>query len=401
MVVLKKRNLAILLIIALSAGIFSMAAYTKVHGIVKNQIGISAAEYENYQRIKKNYGQLDQLQKLIEERYYIPVDQEKLYQGIYKGLFAGIGDPYSAYLTKKEYDDLKIATSGEYEGIGVTIAPDKQGLINVVAPIDDTPAFKAGIKPEDKILAVDGVAYNGETIDAAASAMRGEGGSSVKLTLLRGEETLELTIKRAKITMETVKSEVLEGSIGYIRISAFEKHTAENFKKSLRNMEISGVKGLVIDLRDNPGGLVDVSIQIADALLPEGTITYTEDRQGERYYYKSDPNATEIPFVVLVNGGSASASEIVAGAIKDHKAGAIVGTTTYGKGIIQEIVALGNGDATKLTIMQYFSPDEKIIHEKGVEPDYIVELTTDDLTDGILQRENDKQLQKALELLKK
>jgi len=399
MIVLKKRNLAILLIIALCSGLIVMAAYDQVYGIVTDQIRLSAAEYEDYKRIKNNYGQLDELQQLIEQKYYIPVDSNKLYEGLYKGLFAGIGDPYSAYLTKREYEDLMIATSGEYEGIGVTIAPDKQGYINVVAPIDDTPAFKAGIKPEDKIIAVDNVEYNGESIDAAAAAMRGEGGTTVTVKILRGDETRELEITRAKITMNTVKGEMINESIGYIRISSFEKHTAEDFNQALRDLEIGGAKGLVIDLRDNPGGLVDVSVQIADALLPEGIITYTEDRNGNKNYHKSDAVATKIPYVVLINGGSASASEIVAGAIKGNETGMIVGTTSYGKGIIQEIVPLSSGDATKLTIMQYFAPEGEQIHEKGVEPDYVVELKDEDFTDGILTREKDRQLQKAIELL--
>ncbi|MGI6732724.1 MAG: S41 family peptidase [Anaerovoracaceae bacterium] len=400
MVTLKKRNLIILLIVILSAGILLTAGYHQIYGIVTDQIGISAEEYEDYQRMKQNYGRLDSLMQLIEQKYYVPVDTDKLYEGIYKGLFAGIGDPYSAYLNKQEYENLQIAASGEFEGIGVTIAPDKNGYINVVAPIDDTPAFKAGIKSEDKIIAVDGVDYNGETIDAAVAAMRGKEGTEVTIRILRGDTTLEFTLKRAKIILQTVKAEMLDGEIGYIRISSFEKHTAEDFRKALRNMELSGVKGLIIDLRDNPGGLVDVCIEIADSLLPEGIITYTEDRQGQRNYYKSDPGATEIPFVVMINGGSASASEIVAGAVKDSGVGKIVGTTSYGKGIIQEIVELNNGDATKLTVMQYFSPKGNVIHEKGVEPDYIVEITQDDLTEGVLLKENDKQLKKALELLK-
>lgn len=399
MIVLKKRNLAILLIIALCSGLIFMAAGNQVYGIVTDRIGLSAAEYEDYQRIKKNYGQLDELQQLIEQKYYIPVDGSKLYEGLYKGLFAGIGDPYSSYLTKQEYEDLMIATSGEYEGIGVTIAPDKQGYITVVAPIDDTPAFKAGIKPEDKIIAVDGVEYNGESIDAAASAMRGEGGTTVKIKILRGEDSKELEIIRAKITMNTVKGEMINDSIGYIRISSFEKRTADDFSEALRNMEIGGAKGLIIDLRDNPGGLVDVSVEIADTLLPEAVITYTEDRKGNKNYYKSDGAATSIPYVLLINGGSASASEIVAGAVKSNEAGKIVGTTSYGKGIIQEIVQLSSGDATKLTVMQYFAPHGEQIHEKGVEPDYVVELKDEDFTDGILLKENDRQLQKAMELL--
>lgn len=401
MIVLKKRNLAILLIIALCSGIIVMAGYSQVHGIVTDEIGISANEYEKYQRLKENYGELDELQQLIENRYYEPVDKEKLLEGMYKGLFAGIGDPYSAYLTKKEYDDLMIATSGEYEGIGVTIAPDKDGYINVVAPIDDTPAFKAGIKSEDKIIAVDGVEYKGENIDAAATAMKGKEGTTVDISLLRGDEVKELTITRAKITMNTVKSEIINEKLGYIRISAFEKHTADDFQKALKDMEVNRVEGLIIDLRGNPGGLVDVSIKIADALLPEGIITYTEDRSGEKVYYKSDANSVSVPIIMLIDKGSASASEIVASAVKGNNAGKIVGITSYGKGIIQEIVPLGNGDATKLTIMQYFSPNGEKIHEKGVDPDYEIELTPEDFTEGELKRENDSQLQKAIELLEK
>jgi carboxyl-terminal processing protease len=211
---------------------------------------------------------------------------------------------------------------------------------------------------------------------------------------------MDFEIKRAKIIMETIKAEILEGEIGYIRISSFEEHTATDFGNVLRDLELGGAKGLVVDLRDNPGGLVDVSVDVADYLLQECVVTYTEDRQGEKRYFKSKAGATELPYVLLVNEGSASASEIVAGAIKDHKGGTIVGTKTYGKGIIQEIVPLENGDATKLTIMQYFSPDGNIIHKIGVEPDYVVELTEEDLVDGKLPRENDRQLQKAIELLK-
>lgn len=400
MLTIKKRNLIFLLVISLLVGAMLMSGGFITYGLITDQIGISQAEYENYKKIKEEYSDLFALQNLIEERYYIPVDKEKLYEGIYKGLFWGIGDPYSAYLTNQEYTDLMITTSGEYQGIGVTIAPDDSGYITVVAPMDGSPAAKAGVKSGDKILTVDGVEYEGNTIDAAASAMRGNEGTKVVIGVLRDGETMDFEIKRAKIIMETVKSETLESDIGYIRISSFEEHTATDFGEALRDMELDGVKGLIIDLRDNPGGLVDVSVDVADYLLPECVVTYTEDRQGEKRYFKSKAGATELPYVLLVNEGSASASEIVAGAIKDHKGGAIIGTKTYGKGIIQEIVPLENGDATKLTIMQYFSPEGNIIHKVGVEPDYLVELTEEDLVEGKLPRENDRQLEKAIELLK-
>lgn len=400
MIVLKKRNLIIIMVLALLLGVVGMAVYDVAHGKITNEKTITFSEYEEFQRLQKNYGKLDELQKLINEKYYIPIDEDKLLEGMYKGLFSSIEDPYSAYLTKEEYENLMVSASGEYEGIGVTIAPDKQGLINVVAPMEGSPAFKAGIKSGDKIIEVDGQEYSGENIDLAAVAMRGKGGTTVNLKVLRGRETLDFAIKRASIIMETIKSEIIDDTIGYIRISAFEKNTAKDFLEVLRNYEIRGLAGVIIDLRDNSGGLVDVSVTIADALLPEGIITYTEDKNKNKNYYKSDANVTKIPYVVLINGASASASEIVAGAVKGNQGGPIIGTTSYGKGIIQEIMPLEAGDATKMTIMQYFSPTGDQIHEKGIEPDYVVELKPEDFVDGFLPRENDRQLKKALELLK-
>ena len=285
-----------------------------------------------------------------------------------------------------------ISTTGEYQGIGVTIAPDDKGLINVVSPIDGSPADKAGIKSGDKIIGIDGDAYDGSSIDNAVAAMRGKPGSKVDLVILRGDKELQFNIVRANIVMQTVRSEVLDGNLGYIRISAFEEKTADDFKEHLRDMEVKGVKGLILDLRDNGGGLVQSSVDVADMLLNEGIVSYTEDRQGNKSYYKTNAGATDLPYVVLVNGGTASSSEILTAAIKDRKGGKIVGTTTYGKGIIQSIEKLTNGDAVKLTVMQYFSPDGNIIHKVGITPDIVVEASADD--------ETDVQLEKAEELLK-
>lgn len=399
MITLKRRNLILLLVVVLAIGGVTTGAWMRAKSIINDNIGISQKQYEEYMGLKEDYGDIDQLKQLIEEKYYVPVDEKELAEGLRKGLFWGIGDPYSSYLSKEEYDALMIATSGEYQGIGVTIAPDDKGFINVVAPMDGTPAHKAGIKSGDKVVLVNGKEYSADSIDAAAAAMRGEVGTKVEVGLLRGIERIDLTLIRANILLETVRSEVLEGDIGYIRISSFEERTADDFAQALRGLEMEGVKGLVVDLRDNPGGLVDVAVDVADQLMEAGVITYTEDRQGKKEFYKSRAGATKLPFVILINKGSASASEIIAGAVKDAGAGELVGITSYGKGIIQQIVPLDNGDATKLTIMQYFSPDGNVIHDVGVEPDHIVELTEEDLTDGVLARENDRQLNKAVELL--
>ncbi|MDD2189392.1 MAG: S41 family peptidase [Eubacteriales bacterium] len=393
MFMIKKRNFIFVIIVSVLVGALAIGGSVLVAGQASGGYRtITNEEYEDYKLMKQKYGKLAELEKYIQERYYVPVDESALMEGLYKGLFWGIGDPYSAYLSKDEYEEIMISTTGEYQGVGVTIAPDERGLINVVSPIDGSPADKAGIMTGDKIISVEGEVYDGSSIDQAAAAMRGKPGTKVDLVVIRGQKELQFTITRANIIMQTVRSEVLDGNIGYIRISSFEEKTADDFKQHLRDMELKGVQGLILDLRDNGGGLVEVSIEVADALLDEGTVTYTEDRQGNKEYYKSKPGKTGLPYIVLVNGGTASASEIVTGAIKDHNSGKIIGTTTYGKGIIQSIEQLSNGDAVKLTIMQYFSPDGNVIHKVGIKPDIEVEELADD--------EVDQQLEKAKELLK-
>lgn len=354
-------------------------------------MAITKSEYEDYKQTKEKYKKLSELEGYIEKYYYKPIEKSDLEVGMYKGLFYGLGDPYSQYLTEQEYKEIMISTTGEYQGIGVTIAPDETGYINVVAPIDDTPAQKAGVRSGDKIIQVAGKGYDASTIDAAVAEMRGKPGTTVDITVLRNGETLEFTITRANIIMQTVKSEILKDNIGYIRISSFEEKTAEDFKQHLRDLELSGVDGFVLDLRDNGGGLVDVSVEIADQLLNEGIVTYTEDREGNQLTYKSKNGATKLPFVVLINGGTASSSEILTAAIKDHQAGKVIGTTSYGKGVIQSLEELPNGDAIKITVMQYFSPNGHIIHDVGIEPDEVVEALTSD--------DKDVQLERAIEIL--
>jgi len=400
MIMIKKKNFLFLGAVAVLVGALLSGTLFAGYFLWTDQIFVSSAEYAAYKKNEKTYGELAELQTLISEKYYVPVDSEKLRESMYKGLFAGLEDPYSTYLSKSEYEQLMISTTGEYQGVGVTIEPDANGYINVVAPMSGSPAEKAGVKAGDKILEVDAVKYTGESIDAAASAMRGEEGTKVTLLILRGEKNMEFKITRAKIEMKTVSSKKLDGKIGYIRISSFEEKTGVDFEKALHAMEVQQMKGLVIDLRGNPGGVVSAGVTVADALLPEGIIAYTENQKKEKQYFRSESGATDIPFVVLVDQGSASTTEIVAAAIKDHKKGRLVGTTTYGKGIIQEIAAFEGGGATKLTVMQYFSPEGKTIHKVGVEPDHVITLEEGDYVDGKLPEENDRQLQKALELLR-
>lgn len=393
MLMIKKRNFLFVIVVAMLVGAMLLGGILYMIGIATGgYTAITTDEYEKYKFMKSRYEKMDELWSYIDENYYVPPNEEKLEEGMYKGLFWGLDDPYSSYLTAAEYEDMKITITGEYGGIGVTIAADEEGYITVVAPMDDTPAAKAGIKAGDRLVKIDGKAYDSLSLDKAATALRGKSNSKVKVEVLRGKEPLEFSLTRANIVTHTVKAEELEDQIGYIRITGFEENTAKEFETELNNFEAQGAKGLVIDLRDNGGGLVNIGVEIADMLLDEGIVTYTKDRKGGRYDYKSEKGATKLPYVVLVNGGTASTSEILAGAIKDDQGGKIVGTTTFGKGIIQSIEELKNGDAVKMTVMQYFSPKGNVIHKIGIKPDFVVEALAND--------QSDVQLEKAIELLK-
>jgi len=393
MFMMKKRNLTIFLIIAvlLGAGL-STAGFYVISTDGGNYVKVSTKDYQQLTYMSQKYSKLEQLEEAIDTYYYKEVPDDDLELGIYKGLFWGLGDIYSNYLTAEEYENMTIFTTGEFEGIGVTISATESGSITVVSTIEGSPAQKAGLKTGDMILKVDDVDYSSSDLDIAAAAIRGKPGTSVKITYMRGEKTTEINVTRANIVNQSVKSKILDGNIGYIQILQFESNTDEDFQKELRDMEMKTVSGIIIDLRNNGGGIVDSGVEIADMLLPEGIITILEDRNGEGETYKSDGNCTKIPYVLLVNKGTASTSEIVASAIKDNKGGKIVGTTTFGKGVVQSITPLPDGDAIKLTIMQYLSPNRNVIDKVGVEPNYVVELIEGD--------ETDYQLNKALELLK-
>jgi len=312
---------------------------------------------------------------------------------MYKGLFYGLNDMYSYYMTADEYDSLNVSMSSEFQGIGITFSYNEQYNLVIISTIDDSPAQNTGLLPGDVILMVDDVPYTAAEMDAAGAHMRGKPGTNVKLTIFRNGETMEFVITRANIVKQSVKTEMLDGDIAYIRISSFEENTGEEFQNELRSFEMKGVSGMVIDIRNNGGGVVRAGEKIADLLLTECTIVYLVDQKGEKRPTNSGGSATQIPYVLLVNGGTASTSEILAAAVKDNDGGKIVGTKTYGKGVVQSVIPLedGSGDAIKLTTSQYLSPNGNVIHKKGVEPDYIVELAEDS--------QLDLQLEKAIELL--
>lgn len=343
-------------------------------------------EYKQYKEFEKMYS----LKSSIEQEYYKNPSESALVEGAIKGMFEGLNDPYSTYMTKKEFDALLEYTKGSFGGIGVYVSAEDDGFITIVSPIEDTPGARAGLKAGDKILKVDGETVSSKDIDKAVSKMKGEPGTKVTITIAREgqQEPFDVHITREEIRIQTVKSEVKEDGIGYIRITTFDEKTAADFKTNLNALKSKGIKALVIDLRDNPGGLLDQCQEIADELLGKGTIVYTRDRSGNEEYLKSDEESKlGLPIAVLVNGGSASASEILSGAIKDNKAGILVGTKTYGKGLVQQVFPLEDGSGYKLTVSQYFTPSGAYINKKGIQPD-------------IEEKDETKQLDRALEYLK-
>ncbi|MBM7614244.1 S41 family peptidase [Alkaliphilus hydrothermalis] len=362
---------------------------------------ISKDTYEYYQDIQQTHKKLLQLSEFLEENYYKEINPEVLAEGAVKGMFAGVGDPYTVYMNEKEFNDLMTRTSGSYGGIGVIVTPGEDGYVTVVSPIEDTPGEKAGITTGDKIIAVDGTAIYGEKLEEAVGLMKGKPGTEVILTIRRKGVTnaLEVPIEREEIRLQTVKSEVLEENIGYIRISMFDEQTAADFKNHLKKLEKQKIEGLILDLRNNPGGLLSQCIEISDMLLGEQTIVYTEDRQGNKEVEKSDKSKIDYPLAVLVNGGSASASEILSGAIKDGEAGTIIGTTTFGKGLVQQVKPLADGTGFKFTVAQYFTPNGTNIHGTGVEPNIVVELPEELKDKTTIEKDDDIQLHKAIEVV--
>lgn len=355
----------------------------------------------------------DALQKIMAVKRIIAdygmyeADEETLGDYGAMGLTAAVEDPYTAYYPEKEFASYMTEMQTTYIGVGAIIgANTQQDCLVIISPMDNSPAEKAGVRPGDLLKAIDGEAYNSMQLsDASFYLKKGEIGSKVTVTIERDGETFDLVIERDRIIKETVSSKMVENNIGYIRISEFDyssekenKNTAEEFKDHYESLKSAGMERLIIDLRNNPGGEIGVACSIADMLLPEGTITYTEDKRGRRETYKSDKEECTLPMVVLVNGGSASASEIVTSALKDYNKATIVGTKTYGKGIVQTVIPFTDGSGMSITIAKYYTPNGKCIHQVGIEPDVTVKMDTDKSISN-LEYNEDIQLKKAVELL--
>ena len=370
-----------------------------------NKVILPKDEYNQLSDMYKKYSKNLALEDFIKKNYLKNVDEETLANGELKGMFQSLNDPYSTYMTKDEFEDFTEHTKGIYGGIGVIVTPGDDNLITVVSPIDGTPGEKAGIKTGDKITKVNGKEFNADTMDQAVKVMKGDPGTKVNITIVRKDKEgnnkeMDITIVREEIRLQTVNSDIIEGNIGYINITSFDDLTYKDFKKEINGLMDKNIKGIILDLRNNPGGLLDVCVDIADEFLDKGIVVYTQTRDGQKEYLRSDNDKINLPLVVLVNKGSASASEILAGAIKDRGRGTLVGTTTFGKGIVQRIKQLSDGSGFKLTVSQYFTPKGINIHGVGIKPNVEVELPENVETIGVENLKNDTQLQKGLEILK-
>ena len=342
---------------------------------------------------------VEALKKLIDEKYMGEVDEDALKEGLYKGYVQGLDDPYSVYYDEEETKELYETTEGEYSGIGAVLSQDlKSGVITLVQIYEDSPADKAGLKDEDILTKVGTLDVTGMDLSEVVTYIKGEKGTEVELTVLRGEDADEVTVTAVRDTVEaqTVEYEMLEDQIGYLAVSEFDSVTYGQYEEALEALSDQGMEGLVVDLRNNPGGNLNTVCDMLDLVLPEGTIVYMEDKEGKRQTYSSDDaHQLDVLMAVLVNGNSASASEIYAGAIQDHEAGTIVGTQTYGKGVVQQIFDLGDGTSVKLTIAEYFTPKGRSINGEGVTPDLEVEYEPDEK-----DPEADNQLEAAAEAVK-
>ncbi len=368
----------------------------------EDTIASQSLKIQDYQDI---VNKLAALQTLVDRYYLEDVDDISFENGIYKGFISSLEDPYSIYYTADEYKALLEGSSGIYCGIGASVSQDaKSGIITIVKPFKTGPAYKAGILPGDIIFKVDGKEVAGEDLSKVVSLMKGKEDTKVTVTIKREgkDDPIDYTITRKEIEVPTIEYQMLSGKIGYITISEFDEVTVEQFDAAIDSLEKQGMKGLVVDVRNNPGGLLDSVVEMLDRLLPPELIVYTEDKNNNRQEeFAKDDAKISVPMAVLINGNSASASEIFAGTIQDYKIGTIVGTTSFGKGIVQKVIPLSDGTAVKLTISKYYTPKGRNIHGTGISPDVTVELKEELKKEVTIPVDKDNQLQKAISVVKK
>lgn len=354
-------------------------------GLIYYALGFNEQGFSNLMRFITAY-------RFIETKYVNDTDDVKLIDGAIDGMVKSLNDPHSNYLSPKMYKTLMEQTEGSFAGIGVIMGMDNEQKIHIVGIMENSPGQKAGLQEGDEILAVDGVPVTQMAFDEVAAHVRGQAGTDVVLTIMRDNTNQDITITRDNIKLKNVGHKMLDNNIGYIQIVSFSEDTANEFNEAYNDLKNQGMKALVLDLRNNPGGLLTTCVEIAKKLVPKGEIVSIVDKQGNKETYSSSLEAPEYPLVVLINKNSASASEILSGAIQDTKAGTIIGNTSYGKGSVQTILPMFEDDAVKLTIAKYYTPSGRSIDGTGITPD--IEINLDE------NATSDTQLDKALEVLK-
>ena len=365
-----------------------------------NMGGVSTVDNRDSEHIADMQG----LKALLKQNYLYDFTDDQIYEGSLKGMFANLGDPYTSYYSPDEFSKLMETLNGRYQGIGVSVQASKEGYIKAISVFDNSPAKEAGIMPGDYITKVNGTAFGADQLEEAVAEIKGEPGTSVNLTILRVEENstnskeFDVKVDRADVNVDTIDDDIVEidgKKIGYIHIMAFDDVTWNDFSESFNRLKSQDIDGLILDVRNNPGGALDVVINIADNFLDEGTIVTTKEKDGSETVEKSNADFDDIPLTIIQNENSASASEILAGALKDRGRAKVVGTQSFGKGVVQKIFNLQNGAGAKITISEYFTPNGTQINKVGVTPDIEVEAEEDfDISKKDLA--NDKQFVYAL-----
>jgi len=367
--------------------------------------GKSYVSFNRNEVEKGSVEKFNQIKRILKDTYYDKVDENKLLEGAISGMTESLRDPYTVYFTAEQMNSFSERADGEYVGVGMHVIMDNDGILTVVDTFEDSPARKAGLTKDDKILKVDGkdvTSIKDENI--IISMIKGKENTNVKITVYRPseEKSIDFDIVRKKIKVSNIEWEMLEGNVGYIRILMFDNDAYSYFTKALDELAAKGMKGLIIDVRDDPGGDYEQVVEIADRLLPKGLIVYTEDRNKKRDEKISDERQFDKPLAILVNGNSASASEVLSGAIKDHKKGKLIGTKTFGKGLVQQVYGFKDGSGLKLTVSRYFTPSGQCIQGIGIEPDIKVEPLDEykDYPVSNIPRDKDVQLKRAHDYIK-
>lgn len=392
--------------IALTAVITAAATFIVTVGASKF-IGRYTRYLPSNDEYKDFANKLSVIDSYLDKNYLNDYDKKEMLEQAVVGYVNGLDEPYSKYYPAEDFEKYVENVEDSYVGIGVVITMDESGNIVVLAPFEGSSAYEADVRPGDIISMVDGVAY--ENMNEAVKQIKGgKEGTTVNITFVRGGEVLEKTIERRQVSSDSVKSEMLDGKIGYVRISSFntssedsDEDTYTEFKEEIESLQNQGMEKLIIDLRDNPGGVLPVACDIADMILPEGIITYMEYKDGSRQDYKSDAKELDIPIAVLINENSASASEVLTGALKDYEKATVIGQKSYGKGIVQTVFPFLDGSGMSLTVAKYYSPNGVCIHDIGIEPDIKVEMPEEyeGMYASSVEHSKDPQLKKAIEVL--